>query len=179
MARIQKHVRKTSSENNALKNITKYKQHIMQKLIDDDDLCKLLTYQTEDCLDLDSVKESDRYKLINTNIFGYRYVSETAKEAQSYVSMSISGFVPQEGYRQFSDDYLMGYIYFYILVDTAVMSTNYGYRQDLIASRLQNIFQSSRDLGIGEIRLEHFVENWEHNNRFGGYVLGFKTVDFK
>lgn len=151
----------------------------MNKLIDDEEICKLIHYTTPDCLDLPNVSEEEKYELINSNIYGYRYIPNTAEKSESWISMSISGFVPQEGYRQFSDDYLMGYIYFYILVDTAIMSTDTGYRQDLIASRINSIFQGDRELGIGEIRLEHMVENWEHNNKFGGYILGYRTVDFK
>lgn len=179
MPRIEKHVRKKRENNNSIKNITRWKQSILAKLIEDDDLAKLLTYQSEDALSLPSPTNKQRESLVNDCVKGYRFIPTIAEEAKSWISISTSRFAPQEGFRQFSDDYLMGFIFFYILVDTAVMETETGYRQDLIAERIHSLFQESRDFGLGELRLESFVENWEHNNRFGGYVMGFRTVDFK
>lgn len=179
MARITKHTRKVDVNNNTIKNITKWKQYILEKIIEDDELCKLLTYNSEDCLDLPAPTGEARHMLINNQVYGYRYIPTVAKEANSWISMSISNFVPQESFRQFSDDYLMGFLYFYILVDTAIMSTDTGYRQDLIASRIYEIFQGEKTFGVGEARMETMIENWEHNNKFGGYTLGFKVVEFK
>lgn len=179
MARIQKHQRMSDKDNNTIKNITKWKQYIMNKMVEDDELCKLLLYRRPDCLDMPSPKQEERYSLINNQVYGYRFIPTIAQEANSWVSMSISNFVPQEGYRQFSDDYLMGFLYFYILVDTALMSTDNGYRQDLISARIYEIFQGERTFGVGESRLETMIENWEHNNKLGGYTLGFKVVEFK
>lgn len=179
MPRVKKHVRKRRENNNSIKNITKWKQAILEKLIEDDILAKLMYYNTPDALSKASLTEEQKYGMINDNIVGYRYIPTTAEKSKSWVSISTSRFVPQEGYRQFSDEYLMGYIFFYVLVDTAIMETETGYRQDLIAERIHNLFQESRDYGIGELRLESFVENWEHSNKFGGYIMGFRTVDFK
>lgn len=179
MARIEKHVRKKKENNNSIKNITKWKQLILAKIVEDEELSKLLFYNTPDALSLPSPTYEQRESLINSNVMGYRYIPKVAEESESWISISTSRFAPQEGFRQFSNEYLMGFIFFYILVDTAIMETETGYRQDLIAERLHNIFQESRELGIGELRLESFVENWEHNNKLGGYTMGFRTVDFK
>lgn len=179
MPRVQKHVRKKRSNNNSIKNITSWKQSILEQIINDDELAKLLIYHTPDALSLPEPTREQRESLVNSCVMGYRFIPETAEDAKSWISLSTSRFAPQEGFRQFSDDYLMGFIFFYILVDTAVMETETGYRQDLIAERIHYIFQESRDFGMGELRLESFVENWEHNNKFGGYTMGFRTVDFK
>lgn len=179
MPRVEKHVRKKRSNNNSIKNITSWKQEILAKIIEDDELAKLLTYQSPDVLALPTPNLEQRESLVNSCVMGYRFIPTTAETAKSWISISTSRFAPQEGFRQFSDDYLMGFIFFYILVDSAIMETETGYRQDLIAERIHHIFQESRDFGIGELRLESFVENWEHNNKFGGYIMGFRTVDFK
>lgn len=179
MPRIEKAVRKRSSENNSIKNITKWKQYILDVIAKDDELAKLLSYQTPDCLFRDSVSEDDKYALINKQVFGYRFIPEVAEDAKSWISLSMSNFVPQEGYRQFSDGYLMGYIYFYVLVDTAIMETETGYRQDLIAARIYELFNQNTELGVGQLKLQTFIENWEHNNKLGGYTMGFMTVEFK
>lgn len=179
MPRVEKHSRKKRANNNAIENITKWKQLILEKIVYDDELSKLLKYNTPDALALPELTDEQRYSLINDNVKGYRYIPTIAQDAQSWLSISTSRFVPQEGFRQFSDEYLMGYIFFYILVDTAIMETETGYRQDLIAGRLNYIFQESKEVGIGELRLESFIENWEHNNKFGGYIMGYQVTDFK
>lgn len=179
MARVQKHVRKKRENNNSIKNITKWKQSILEKIVEDEELSKLLFYNTPNALSLPKPTSEQRESLVNSNVMGYRFIPKVAEKAESWISISTSRFVPQEGFRQFSDDYLMGFIFFYILVDTAIMETETGYRQDLIAERIHSLFQESRDFGIGELRLESFVENWEHNNKLGGYTMGFRTVDFK
>lgn len=179
MPRVEKAVRKKAVNNNSIKNISKWKNYIMTRIVEDDELTKLLVHNTPDSIFRESVSEEKRESLINNQIFGYRYNSEIITEAKSIISISMSGFVPQEGFRQFSDDYLMGNIYFYILVDTSIMETDTGYRQDLIAARIYELFQGNTSLGIGELKMETFIENWEHNNKLGGYTIGFGTVDFK
>lgn len=148
-------------------------------MAEDEDLAKLLIHQTPDCLNKKAPSEDQRYDLINSQIFGYRFVPEIAEDAKSWISLSMSNFVPEESFRHFSDVYMMGNIYFYILVDTSIMETETGYRQDLILARIYELFNYRKDLGIGVLRMEQMIENWEHNNKFGGYTIGFQTVEFR
>lgn len=165
---------------NGVSNFTKWKQQIMEMLINDDELAKLLFYKEEDCLSKPAPNEDERESLINDQIFGYRYVPKVAEEQKSYVSLGLSNFVPQEGFRQFSDDYVQGYLYFYILVDTAIINTDTGYRNDLILGRIYSLFQANKNIvGMGELRLEACTELWQHGNKFGGYTVGFRVVDMK
>lgn len=166
-------------KNNMVANISKWKSEILYKVAMDDELSKLLKYNKPEALSMPSLSTDERLALVNKNIYGYRFIPDVAETVGSYISLSTSRFVPQEGFRQFSDDYLMGFIYFYILVDNSVMEMETGYRQDLIADRIYSIFQSNTEFGMGELRLESFIENWEHHNKFGGYIIGFRTIDFK
>lgn len=161
---------------NGLFDTTKWKQTVIDELLKDDELMKLLKYNTPDCLSQANLTEEERFELVDTHIFGYRYVPDPVQEKGSFVSMGIGNFVPQEGYRQFSDDYLMGFFYFYVLVDNSIFRIDNGWRQDAIMERIYNIFQKSRFVGIGEMRLESQLENWQHNNKFGGYTIGFRIV---
>lgn len=151
----------------------------MKKIVEDDEMAKLLVYQTPDCLSKPVPSEEERYGLINKQVTGHRFTKEIVSESKSWISLSMSNFVPEESFRHFSDSYLMGNIYFYILVDSGIMDTETGYRQDLILARLYDLFDESVDLGIGRLKLSTMIENWEHGNKLGGYTLGFKTVDFK
>lgn len=93
--------------------------------------------------------------------------------------MGFSNFVPQEGFRQFSDDYIQGYFYMYILVDRSIIETDTGCRNDLIAGRVYELFQEKRIFGMGETRMEACIEIREQSSGYMGYTLGFKVVDLK
>ena len=112
MARVEKHVRKKASNSNSIASLTKWKQRILGMMIEDEELVKLLYYNTPDCLDKPTVSEDKRNALINSQVYGYRFNPMVVEVAKSWISLSMSNFVPQEGFRQFSDDYLMGFIYF-------------------------------------------------------------------
>lgn len=148
-------------------------------MIADKDLVKLLKYDTPDALHKPDLSEDEAYDLVNNRIFGFRYNPKPVDTTGSFIGMGFSNFVPQEGFRQFSDDYIMGYMYLYILVDTEIMITDQGYRQDLVLDRLYDIFQECRGFGMGELRLETCLELWQHNNKFGGYTAGFRVVEMK
>lgn len=166
-------------KSSALFETTKWKQKAIDELLKDDKLMKLLKYPTPDCLSKPDLTEDERLDLVNNQIFGFRYIPQVAETQKSYISMGVGGFVPQEGYRQFSNEYLMGYFYFYILVDNAIFVIDNGWRQDAIMERIYHIFNDSRIVGIGEMRLETQLENWQQNNNFGGYTLGFRVVSLR
>lgn len=165
---------------NGVSQFTKWKQKVMEMLVCDDTISKLLYYDTEDCLSKPDLTLDEKEDLINKYVFGYRYIPEVAESKKAYISLSLSNFVPQEGFRQFSDDYIHGYLFFYILVDTAILNTDTGYRNDLILARIYELFQEQRNIiGMGELRMEACTELWQHSNKFGGYTIGFKVVDMK
>lgn len=165
---------------NGVSGFTEWKQEVMRLLINDNELSKLLTYRTEDCLSKPNLTDDEKEDLINSSVYGYRYIPDVAEDQKAYVSLSLSNFVPQEGFRQFSDDYVHGYLFFYILVDTAIINTDEGYRNDLILARIYDIFQGRKNvIGMGELRMEACNELWQHSNKFGGYTLGFRLTDMK
>lgn len=160
-------------------NFTKWKQEAIQMLLEDDELMKLLCYSTEDCLAKPAPTEDEREALIYKQIYPYRFIDEISENKMSYISMGMSNFVPQEGFRQFSDDYIQGYFYFHILVDRSIIKTDTGCRNDLILSRVYDIFQEKRVIGMGECRMETMLELWQQNGSYGGYTIGFRVVDLK
>lgn len=167
------------SPKGSLMMITEWKQKIMEVLCMDDELAKLLGYNSTDALSRKSLTENQKLDLVNKNIYGIRYVPDVVQEQKSFISLGLSGFVPQESFRQFSQRYVMGYIYFYILVDTQIMQIDEGYRQDLILSRVYDLFQDRDYFGIGKVQEGNMTELWEQNNKLGGYTLMFKVTDFK
>lgn len=162
-----------------LSGISDIKMKIIDTLISDMELCKLLRYGSTDVLSRPDLTEDERYALVDNAVYGYRYIPDVVKEQKSFVSMELANFVPQEGFRQFSDDYVMGYVIFYILVDQSIMKTDSGYRQDLIQGRVYDLFQENIGFGIGELRMEVLQPLWAHDNKFGGYTVSFGITDFK
>lgn len=160
-------------------NFTEWKQKAMEKIVLDEDIGKLLKYNTADALFREPLTEEEAYALIDKNVFGYRYIPDPVSEQQSFISLGLGNFIPDEGFRRFSNAYIMGYLWVYILVDNSIFKTDSGYRQDLLLARIHHLFQSSDDFGIGEVRLESTAENWQHKNKFGGYTVGFKVVEMR
>ncbi|MBS4462302.1 hypothetical protein JXA27_06985 [Aerococcaceae bacterium zg-B36] len=162
-----------------LLHFTQWKQKAVELLLQDDELMKLLTYHTEDWNDMPNVSEEDRYKLVDTQIYQYSFIDTIAQEQKSYIGIGMSHYSPDEGFRRFSNEYISGFMYFYILVDRNIITTNVGCRTDLILGRIYDIFQGCEEFGMGEIRPESVLERWVDNSTHGGYTIGFKIVEMK
>ena len=164
---------------NGILGFTKWKQQAIEELLKDDILMKLLKYGTSDCLSKPSLSQDERESLVHDQIYDYSFVDHISEKKKSYISMGFSNFVPQEGFRQFSDDYIQGYFYMYILVDRSIIETDTGCRNALIAGRAYELFQEKRIFGMGETRMEACIEIREQSSGYMGYTLGFKVVDLK
>lgn len=151
----------------------------MDRLLSSDDLCKLLKYPTADALQRPNLTEDEKYELIDTQIFGYRFVPQAVDTKKSFISLGMGGFVPQESFRQFSMQYIMGVVYFYILIDVDIMKTDNGYRNDLLLAEVNKLFQASTFMGIGETKLFQMDELWQQSNKFGGYQVGYEVDDLR
>ncbi|MFT9003217.1 MAG: hypothetical protein ABF991_00750 [Liquorilactobacillus hordei] len=159
--------------------ITSWKQRMMDTVCHDDEIAKMLKYPTSDALSRDALTEDEKLALVKDKIHGVTYVPKTVENQGSYITMGISGFIPQESWRQFSQRYVMGYLYFNILVDRSIMEMDEGYRQDLLLQRIYDLFQDSDFYGMGKIQEGNLVENWQQDNRFGGYTIMFRVIDYK
>lgn len=166
--------------------ITEWKQRMMESIAMDDDISKLLYYNTPDALSRPPLTEDQKIQLVSYDpdsdrrrIYPTRYTPNVVMDQRSFIGLGISGFVPQESWRQFSEKYVMGYLYFYILVDNSIMEIDEGQRQDLLLQRIYDLFQDSYDYGMGHIQEGNLTELWEQNNKFGGYALMMRVIDFK
>lgn len=168
-----------------LGNFTKWKQSVVQELIKDQILLKLVYYNTPDALEKPDLTQEQINELITYNptnntqrIFQYRHISDLAIGKTSYISMDFAYFKPYEGFRLFSEKYILGLMYIYILSDKDIFETNYGIRQDLLLDRVYKILDGTRNIiGIGELKMETQLPLYADNNSFGGYSIGFKVSD--
>ena len=163
------------SNDSPLLHLTQWKQRIIEMMIQDDELMKLVAYPVTDWARRPNVPMKDRIALVDDQLLKIMYNDDVVVEKKTFISLGISGFVPQESFRQFSYLNVMGYIYFYVLTDRDIMRTDSGIRQDEIVGRLQRIFQG-KDFGLGSMQLGSYNELWTQNNKFGGAVIGYQVM---
>lgn len=164
--------------------ITEWKQRVMETIAMDDELSKLLWYNSSDALSRPSLTEDQKYELVDSTsdmrrIYPTKFNPNVVMDQKSFIGMGIAGFAPQEVHYQYSDTYVLGYLYFFILVDNQIMDIDEGQRQDKILERIYDLFSDSRRYGMGNLRIGGLSELWEHNNKYGGYELMMRLYDFK
>ena len=167
-----------------LSNFTKWKQEAISRLVLNENLMKLMYYNTPDALSKPTPTEEQISRMVSPGkdqqIFQYRYVGNLATRQTSYISMELAYFKPLEEYRLFSEQYVSGLFYIYILSDIEIMEVNQGIRTDLI---LKEVYRSLDGLdsliGMGKLGVETQLPLWVDNNSFGGYSIGFKVSDLR
>ncbi|HHB2481310.1 TPA: hypothetical protein ACORDH_002761 [Bacillus cereus] len=160
-----------------VEKLSEYKMEILNRVLESDKLTKLIKYSTRDALFKPSLE--DPYELMHTHIYPYRFVPATVDEQKTFLTLGVNGFRRhQEGFKTF-DDYLSGELYFYMFTHHDLMRTDTGVRQDLMLSEIVKMFEGTKGLGMGELKMRYVNELWMHNNKFGGYSIAFTVTDFK
>jgi hypothetical protein len=160
-----------------MEKLGEYKMEILNRCLESDKLTKLIAHDTVDALFKPNVE--DRFSLMYKRIFPYRFVPAPVEEQGTFLTLGVNGFRRhQEGFKVF-DDYQAGEIYFYFFTHIDLMRTDSGVRQDLMLAEISNLFDGTRGLGMGELKLRYVNELWIHNNKFGGYSVAFTITDFK
>ena len=160
-------------------HFTDWKQKALEMIVTDDDIGRLLAYNTPDALFKKTISEDEAIQLIDKRVFGFRYIPDPVSEQGSFICLALNQFEPDEGFRRFSGSYISGYLWVHILVDNSIFKTDSGYRQDLILERVHDLFEGSTAFGLGELRFESVTELWQHKNKFGGYSIGFRMVEMR
>lgn len=160
-----------------MEKLGEYKMEVLNRCLSSETLAKLLTYDTKDVLFRDDVV--DKYSLLYDRVFPYRFVPNPIETQGTYLTIGVNGFRRhQEGFKIF-DDYQAGEIYFYFFTNVDLMRTDSGVRQDLMLAEISRLFDGTRGIGMGELKLRFVNELWIHNNKFGGYSVAFTITDFK
>lgn len=150
---------------------------VLNRCLSDERLMKLIAHDSPDALfKKDSV---DAYSLLYDRVFPYRFVPAPVEVQGTYLTLGVNGFRRhQEGWKIY-DDYQAGEIYFYFFTHVDLMRTDSGVRQDLMLAEISRLFDGSKGIGMGELKLRYVNELWMHNNKFGGYSVAFTLTDFK
>lgn len=174
-----KYVRQPRKPQNIIRQFTKWKQEAIDMMLQNDTLMKLLYYNTEDWHSKPNLTDDQKYSMVNKQIMQFKVNQEIIEEKKSYVSMNFNHIKPQEGFRQFSTDFMQGYFYFNVLVDAGIIITDLGCRTDLIAAEIIDLFEGTKVFGAGKATCETALDTWADNNSHGGYTIGFLISDLK
>ena len=150
-------------------DFTAYKESILFKIIESDNIVQALTNNKPNFLD--ERIDIDPTSLIYTYIFPYRKSIKTLTEPQSLITMRFANFKP------IGNKFRNGDIYFYIICHNSLVATDYGLRYDFIFDKLDKLFTNSRDIGIGKLQL-YDVSDLDIDENYMGSVCAFHVTDF-
>lgn len=154
-----------------LSEITDYKNTFMSRVLEDQELCKAIFYTDQGFLEKDNIYDTS--ELIYKNIFPHRFIPETASEAQTYITLSCTDYRPTG--RSFKN----GQLGIYMFTHRDLFKTDYGYtRMDYIMTKVEELMDGKRGIGLGELVFGGLNE-YVVNDKFQGYVLTYRPVDFK
>ncbi len=163
----------------ALEKIGEYKMEVLNRISNSDNLSKLIAIDKSDAMFCDSLSEEDRYGLLYDRIFPFRFVPEATSEAKTYLTLGTSGFSHLRENLKTYHDYQSGSVFFYVFTHVSLMRTDSGVRQDLMIAEIDRLFEGTRGIGMGELKLNGLNELWLHNNKFGGYAVNYTISDLK
>jgi hypothetical protein len=146
-----------------LHELTDYRKVIMKLLCSDQKIVDLINDKSDS-------QVPDR-SLMYSRIFPYAYTPDTTKETDTYVCFRI--YVPEV----FNKTFKKMNIVFYIFSHQSHIRTSDGLRPDLIAERIENLFNGSMDLGVGRMKLEG-MDDISPATNFHGIALEYTVSEF-
>lgn len=146
-----------------LHELTEYRSKIMQFLCSDQKVVDLVK-------DEDNTPCPDR-SLMYSNIFPYAYTPDTEKETDTFICFRI--FIDDV----FNKTIKRMRIVFYVFAHQSNIRTSKGLRPDLIAERIENIFNGSMELGVGRMKLDGITDISPSPN-FHGIALEYSVSEF-
>ncbi|QWU14436.1 hypothetical protein SAMN04487895_101748 [Paenibacillus sophorae] len=153
-----------------LKEITEYKKTVIKRLINDNGLCKAIFYNDEDFLDREDVIHTD--DLIYNNVYPHRFIPEVTSTAKTYITVSCTDYRPS------GNSFKNGMLNIYMFTHRDLFKTDYGYtRMDYVMTKVEELINGERGIGVGELGFGGLNE-YIVNEKFQGYVLTYRLVDF-
>ena len=93
-------------------------------------------------------------------------------EANTFITMKF-------GYRPNGITYKNGSIYFYIITHNSLLRTDYGsIRYDMLLGYIDEVFNSSRDLGLGKLPF-YEMDEFIVNENYSGVYICYKSTEFQ
>ena len=151
-----------------LKDVGTYKYRLQTAILGSDNVCELM-------LGKDYDKEISDEKLLYQSIFPYLYVEETQTETKSYVCFEVD--VPRTANFSYKDMKIIVWCYSH----KGIMNYNHkgylGTRSDILSDMVDRLLNSSRDYGIGRLKLES-ATYFMPSSKFYGRQLIYSCSEF-
>jgi len=152
-----------------LSEITTYKNTILTKLISNENIVKALGNNVANFLDVPFT--ANPRTLLFENIFPYAFVPDTQEDQQSYITIMFK-------FKKGKHYYKVGSIGFYVFSHKDILKTNYPWlRTDYIINQIDEIFNESKELGIGELQFNR-MEDVKVSNVHSGCYIEYTDLSF-
>ncbi|ALS22308.1 hypothetical protein [Paenibacillus naphthalenovorans] len=156
-----------------LKELTKYKNTIIERLVGNQNICKAVFYQDRSFLEKPDVAPE---QLLYENIYPYNYIPENADNlsvAKTYITISITDYR-----KAGSIKFKAGNIFINVITHKDLFRTDYGFlRTDYLISEIDDLFEGKRGVGIGTLEFMGAKEITINEQYMGAY-LHYRPVDF-
>lgn len=148
------------------------KTTILMKLINNEDIVKCLVNNQPNFLDVPLPVNFDVTSLIYNSIYPYKFIPQIQTSPSTFITMSFY-------YKPNGMTYKNGSIYYYIITHNSLIQTSYSsLRYDMLVNYIDEMMNSSRDIGIGKLPFYDMGDIQVNENYCGAY-LGYKTTEFQ
>jgi len=148
------------------------KTTILMKLIENQNIVKCLINNESNFLDVPLPIDFDATSLIYDSIYPYRFVPTIETTAKTFITMKF-------GYKPDGMTFKNGSIYFYIITHNSLLRTDYGsLRYDMLLNYIDEVFNSSRNIGVGKLPFYDMDEFVVNENYSGSYIC-YKTTELQ
>ena len=109
--------------------------------------------------------------LMYSKIFPYAYTPEAEKDTDTFICFRLH--IPEVLNKTFKQMRIV----FYIYTHQSNIRTSDGLRPDLIAERIDHLFNGTLDMGVGRMRLEN-IDDISPSQNFHGLALEYSVSEF-
>lgn len=145
-----------------LKDVGIYKNRILSIILNSEDIAELLLGKGYD-------KETVDDKLLYKYVFPYLYINETQTEVKSYICMEVN--VPHVSNNFYKDMKIVLWCYSHKDGMRYSKKDYLGTKSDILADMIDRRLNSSKDFGIGRLKLDSETHIIPSNNYYGRQLI--------
>lgn len=154
-----------------LEDLSKDKYTVLNRLLNNQNIMKAVTYNDTDFLDKQDVTTPE--KIIFDRIFPHRFIPKTSEQQKTYITIGFGDYRPVKG-----GSFKSGKVTFSVFTHQDLFKTDYGaLRTDFILTEIDLIINSKDGLGIGRTEFFKMDELSINSDYHGGYIT-YKIIEF-
>lgn len=151
-----------------LKDIGSYKSTILNKILESEDIGKLMLGKN---LNMETIDDDLLYKYV----FPFLYVDNTQTTQSSYICVEVN--VPRTVNFTFKDMKVVVWCYCHKGIMKYSHKGYRGTRCDILADMVDRLLNTSRDFGLGRLKLQS-VDTFEPHKDYYGRVMVYSCTEF-